>query len=332
MRIGMILNPYSKKNKRDPKRKDRLREILGNKGILTTTQSLQEIRPALEHFIQEKVTHFLSDGGDGTFHWVVNILQQCLEDGVLEKFPLCLPTNSGTMNCANNKVKVLGTGEEILMRLLNSSGSLPTYSLPTLQVDAEMVDGTHFKKICFAGAVLGIGPNFFEKYYRHPNRGPATMVAVIAKGVLSMFFNTAIIRLIPVPSIWKNYSKDLTRLTSAKVFLDEEELPIQRFRIINVGAYNQNFANIIRLFQFGKDGKMHCQLGYLSMFGVVANIPNLVFGRKLFGRQVWDQPGLKLECLCLEEKGFLSNWDGEVFSGFRKVTLTPGRTLPIPIC
>lgn len=332
MRIGMILNPYSKKNRRDPKRQERLRNIIGNRGILVATQSLQEIRPTLDHFIQEKVTHFLSDGGDGTFHWVVNAIQECLEEGKLEQFPYCLPTNSGTMNCANNKVQVLGTGEEIVTRLLNAPPNLPTYSLPTLQLDAELQDGTRFRKICFSGAVCGIGPNFFEKYYSYPNRGPATMVGVIAKGVLSMFLHTPIIQWLPFPSRWKRYSIELTRPTSAKVFLDGEELPLQQFRMINVGAYNQKFANIIRMFPFGKEGKMHCQAGYLSMPGVVANIPNLILGRKLFGSRVWDQPGLKLECICLEEQGFLSNWDGEVFSGFRKITLTPGRTLPIPLC
>lgn len=334
MRLGIILNPNSKKNKKDPQRKERLQQLIAPKGgLLVATKSLEEIRPTLEHFIQEGVTHFLSDGGDGTFHWVVNFLHELVEEGRLETFPPCLPTNSGTMNCANHKVGVLGTGEEIISRLLEAKEPLQTYSLPTMWLKGTQIDGSPIQKICFSGALAGIGPNFFEKYYANPNRGPVTMVAVIIKGLLSMLFHLPPFCWLPgIPTIWKQYSRDLTRSTSAQVFLDGQEIPLKQFRVINIGAYNQKFAHVIRLFPFGKEGKLHCTVGHLSMFGIALNVPSLIFGWRLRGKQLWDQPGEKLECLCYEEKGFYSNFDGEVFSGFKQVSLTPGPLLPIVLC
>ncbi len=70
--IGVLLNPNSRKNRQRPHRREKLQGIVGDYGIVRQTRDVEEIPPVLDEFIQREIPYWVSDGGDGALHWMIN--------------------------------------------------------------------------------------------------------------------------------------------------------------------------------------------------------------------------------------------------------------------
>ena len=53
-----------------------LQQILGHRGIVRETRTVEEIVPAVREFLARDVRYWVSDGGDGALHWLVNEAQR----------------------------------------------------------------------------------------------------------------------------------------------------------------------------------------------------------------------------------------------------------------
>jgi hypothetical protein len=332
--IGILLNPNSRKNKRNPQRRERLQEILGQRGSLVATRSLSEVRCVLEDFLAQDIKYFLADGGDGTFFWMVNTLRQIYREREQREYlPFCLPTNSGTMNCVNRKVQVLGSGEQIVRRLLKAleePSALKNYSVPTLKLTGENLQGEPFEQLCFAVALAGVGPNFFSIYDKIPNRGPKDMVWIVLKAIFSACLQLPVLRTLPLSL--HSYIHQLTKPAKAKVWMGNEVLPSEEFRFINASAFDLNFVHIFRMFPLAKEGKFHFQAGNPSLFRLILHLPHLVSGSLLRGQNMWEKAGLEMECVSEEPEGFSAILDGELWPHIRRLKISPGLTIPVPLC
>lgn len=135
--IGIITNPYSKLNKRDPSRTKLLGYILGEQGRLELTKSLDELQRVAYKFKQSGISTLAINGGDGTIARTLTAFIKAYGD---EPMPRVALLRGGTMNVLANNLGLKGTPEGLLFRLLEAMSSpdaIKTKSVRTLCVDGN---------------------------------------------------------------------------------------------------------------------------------------------------------------------------------------------------
>src|SRR5512137_309098 len=140
MQVGILTNLNSRKNRSRPERGQRLQRVLGPDGLVRQTRRIDEIRPVLEEFVDRGVRYWVSDGGDGTLHWMLNEGREVLErrglwqDG---RLPLLVPTNGGTIDFVARKAGITGSADAIIGSLvdgLRHGRDFPTVEMDSLEV------------------------------------------------------------------------------------------------------------------------------------------------------------------------------------------------------
>src|SRR5688500_16649128 len=71
MKIGVITNPRSRKNRGRPNRAAELQRIVGDVGEVHATTAVADIKPILRDFLRRRAQYWVADGGDGALHWMV---------------------------------------------------------------------------------------------------------------------------------------------------------------------------------------------------------------------------------------------------------------------
>src|SRR3989338_9471201 len=65
--IGVILNPYSRSNRKNPGRAERLGFIVGDKGSCHATRDISDVERFAQEFKERGVEILGLSGGDGTY-------------------------------------------------------------------------------------------------------------------------------------------------------------------------------------------------------------------------------------------------------------------------
>ncbi|MFW7378279.1 MAG: diacylglycerol/lipid kinase family protein [Oligoflexus sp.] len=116
--IGIITNPYSKLNKRNPQLIHLLRQELGTQGTVFVTKSLAELAEIPQQFLKSGCDILAICGGDGTIsHTLTSFIQAFGTDRPL---PRILLLRGGTMNLVASEVGQKGPPIQILRRFLHS--------------------------------------------------------------------------------------------------------------------------------------------------------------------------------------------------------------------
>jgi diacylglycerol kinase (ATP) len=177
--IGIITNPHSKLNKRNPKRQELLGYIVGSHGRLEITNSLEDIGRVANEFLENGVEILAINGGDGTISRTLTAFVNAYGDTPLPKVAIL---RGGTINVLASNLGIKGSPEQILYRLTESfsqKGALKTRKLATLDIEKNI------------GFLFGNGtvPNFLKEYYkRKSGRLGAGLYAV--RVLLSRFFGS----------------------------------------------------------------------------------------------------------------------------------------------
>ena len=178
--IGVITNPRSRKNQKDPRLTDRLRAIVGSHGRVVATESPAHVREVAREFLRDGIEILALNGGDGTNSVVLTAFIEEFGDRPL---PTVALLRGGTMNTISNSVGVRGNPRSILRRLVDGvSGrtELETVEYNLLRIDAG--NAVHF------GFIFGTGLffDFLEEYYSHGDVSPAIAAGVLSTGVWSI--------------------------------------------------------------------------------------------------------------------------------------------------
>ncbi|HVY62405.1 MAG TPA: diacylglycerol kinase family protein, partial [Planctomycetota bacterium] len=242
LRIGVITNPNSKKNRARHGRAAELQRILGDRGVVRETRSVEDIQPVIREFLEQDVRYWVSDGGDGALHWLINEAQPEFAARGLG-LPVTVPTNGGTIDFVAKKVGIRGQADQILAKLVEAEAA--GQGLPVEEVPSFIMSGTRveaggverpFEKIGFTAAVCGVGQRFFDLYYLEPLPGPDTLVKIIAKGVASIALNAPVVRSLPlVPRAWREYVHYMLKPHEVRVHVDGRRLPEPAQRALHVG-------------------------------------------------------------------------------------------------
>lgn len=159
--IGIITNPHSKLNKRNPARSALLGYILGEQGTLEVTNSLEDLGRVAREFKDKGIGILAINGGDGT---ISRTLTAFLKEYGERPLPRIVLLRGGTINVLANNLGIRGSPEQILYRLLeahSTSAGLTTTKVSTLEVEGNF------------GFLFGNGAAsaFLKEYYRRKS-GP----------------------------------------------------------------------------------------------------------------------------------------------------------------
>jgi diacylglycerol kinase (ATP) len=196
--IGVVLNPRSRRNLRDPSAAERLARTLGDHGIVRKVDSMDELHRAAEDFKRLEIDVLGISGGDGTNHVTIT--------GFLDVYSAPLPQiaflRGGTMNTVANSVGVRhGRPEGLLGRLIRAYAVRSTMPLANVERHLMRIGPRGSAKGCQYGFLFGTGVvhGYIAEYSRGGQPSPLGAAKTLARGIGSTLVGGEMIRRMAAP-------------------------------------------------------------------------------------------------------------------------------------
>jgi diacylglycerol kinase family enzyme len=173
--IGIIVNPYSRKNRKDPEGIKKIGYIIGDRGSCEATKSLADIERVAREFLAKKVEILGLSGGDGTNHITLTTFIKVYGDHPLPKIALL---RGGTMNTIANSCGISGTTDTILYNMVEKYHTGKPFKTTT-RVIMKIGDKYGF---LFGNGVVHA---FLAEYYATGKPSPWRAVTTLSRGVFS---------------------------------------------------------------------------------------------------------------------------------------------------
>ena len=176
--IGVVLNPKSRRNLRDPRAATRLAKKLGDHGIVRAAHSVDELHRIAEDFKRLHIDVLGISGGDGTNHVTITGFLNVYGGSAL---PSLAFLRGGTMNTVANSVGVAeGRPEGLLGRLMRAYARRASMPLENVERHVMRV-GSDYGFLFGTGAAYG----FLAEYYRDGEPSPLLAAKTLARGIAS---------------------------------------------------------------------------------------------------------------------------------------------------
>ena len=137
-KVGIIANPYSKLNKRNPKRLALMKQIVGSQGNFIVTRSIKELHSQIKQLSSSHYDLIAICGGDGTISQTLSCIIKYYPENRLPKVAVL---KGGTMNLIASQLKINGGQIRIVKRFvkgLSKNKKFQTKSLNSLEVDGNI--------------------------------------------------------------------------------------------------------------------------------------------------------------------------------------------------
>jgi len=300
--IGVVTNPRARKNVANPARIERLRLILGDKGILREARGLEGIGDIAREFRRLGIEILVIDGGDGTLHHTLSAFIPIYRGTAL---PPIVLSRGGTMNTVASSLGLKGLSEAVLERVVNAitgRGSFEVVRANALKVN----DGYGF--------IFGLGfpVSLLNAYYRGKGRGRGKTVTVLLKILLS-----AVEKPGPENVFFRPFEAD--------VWLDGKKLPFRRYTTIlgsTVRGVGLGFKPTRRAGEEGLFQMLCLDMGPPKM---VLNALKVLLGMELRDEGLLDRAATR-SVITLREPAEMQI-DGEMFENQREIRLQVGPSL-----
>lgn len=167
--IGIVTNPHSKLNKRNPERHKVLGYILGQRGQLAVTNSIAELESVAAEFKARDVEILAINGGDGTISRTLTAFIRCYGKEPLPKIAIL---GGGTINVLRTNLGIHGTPEDVLFRLVEQHSAGVDFQVKGVRTIE--VDGTY-------GFMFGDGivANFLDLFYRNKTNAAGSILLIL---------------------------------------------------------------------------------------------------------------------------------------------------------
>jgi diacylglycerol kinase (ATP) len=181
--IGIVVNPRSRRNLKDPRAASRLARALGDHGVVRTAQSRDDLARIAEDFRRLSIDVLGISGGDGTNHVTITGFLDVYAD---EPLPPIAFLRGGTMNTVANAVGISRGGPEGLLAALIARYADRGQN-PLRWVERHVMRiGDHCGFIFGTGAVHG----FIAEYNRAEDRSPIWAANVLARASAAVLLQT----------------------------------------------------------------------------------------------------------------------------------------------
>jgi diacylglycerol kinase family enzyme len=189
--IGVVFNPRSRRNLRDPQAATRLARALGDHGVVREARSVDELHVIAEDFKQLSIDVLGISGGDGTNHVTIT--------GFLDVYgaralPHLAFLRGGTMNTVANSVGVdKGVPEGLLGRLMRAYAQRASRPLANVERHVMKIGdarSSHYGFLFGTGVVYG----FLAEYYANGEPSPLIAARTLIRGIGSTIVQGAMIQ------------------------------------------------------------------------------------------------------------------------------------------
>jgi diacylglycerol kinase family enzyme len=212
--IGVIFNPRSGRNLRDPLAARRLSEAIGDHGVVREASSIDELYRVAEDFRSLKIDVLGISGGDGTNGVAITGFLDVYESTALPQIAFL---RGGTMNTVANSVGVRrGRPEGLLDRLIQAYVERSSRPLQNVERHVLRVRGERsLKSQVQSASTRGVAPALAEKYgfifgtgvvcgylaeyYRNGPPNPVVAAKTLLRGVGSAIVGGEMIRRMAEP-------------------------------------------------------------------------------------------------------------------------------------
>ncbi|MEE2752306.1 MAG: diacylglycerol kinase family protein [Myxococcota bacterium] len=187
--IGVITNPRSRRNRKDPRLAQQLAYVMGEQGQLYAPGDLDALDQVAQHFLDREIDVLAINGGDGTVHVVLSAFVRVYGERPLPRVAIL---RGGTMNTVASGIGIRGRPEGLLGRLVHQYHS----GRPLAVVERNLIRvGDH------VGFLFGNGlvTNFLSVYYEGSEPTPWKAFGMVMRSVFSAFVNGAYIRRMIAP-------------------------------------------------------------------------------------------------------------------------------------
>lgn len=254
--IGVVLNPHSKRYRKNPAKMKRMGFIVGDKGNFASTRDLQDIRRVAEEFKRKEIDILALSGGDGTNHVTLTTFIEVYGGTPLPKITFL---RGGTLNTIAFSCGIFGSPEKILSNLLYKYHEDEPFE--TTEVDIMNINGKY-------GFIWGLGVinSFMEAYYRggvpSPSQAAWTVVRCIASAVVNGPFACR-----------------LFERVDARVTVDGKVWPFKNYCAISAGSIPYLGLGF-RVFYLSAEPRRFHAIGFtMPPRNVLRYVPFLLLGR-----------------------------------------------------
>jgi diacylglycerol kinase (ATP) len=201
MSIGVVVNPRSRRNLRDPDASLRLARALGDHGIVREVHSLDDLHRTAEDFKRLHIDVLGISGGDGTNHVTITGF---LSVYAATPLPQLAFLRGGTMNTVANAVGIRrGRPEGVLGRVIRAYAERAVRPLANVERHVMRIGpaGQSDEGKVNYGFLFGTGVvyGFLSEYYRNGEPSPLVAAKTLARGVGSTLVGGETIRRMAKP-------------------------------------------------------------------------------------------------------------------------------------
>ena len=261
--IGIVLNPKSRRNLRDPGGARRLASQLGDQGVVRLARSIDELHRIAEDFKRLDIDVLGISGGDGTNHVTLTGFIDVYQGHTL---PAVAFLRGGTMNTVANSVGVRrGRPEGLLRRLLADYAVSAARPLENVERHVMRI-GDHYGFLFGAGVVHG----FLSEYYRDEDPNPLVAAKTLFRGIGSTIVQGEMIRRMAAP------------FRGSVTFDDGTEWPERDYFTIAGGTIDQIGLNFRPFHRWGDTPETFHLLGiHTSPLGFCTQLPRIWQGKPM---------------------------------------------------
>jgi diacylglycerol kinase family enzyme len=305
--IGVITNPRSKANKRDPSKMTRLAFLLGSRGEAQATRSLDDLHRVAEAFKAAQIDILGINGGDGTIHVTLTAFLKVYGDA---PFPKVAILRGGTLNTIAKSLGIRGDTQEILYEIIDryhAGETFRTIERPVLRI------GDQF------GFIFGNGlvSNFLEAYYGTGAPSPAVAAKLLFRGIGSLIVGGPL-------------SKRLFRRFNGRVTVDGEEWARRDYTAVAASTISEIGLGFKPFYRCTEKPGHFALLGiHTSALGFALELGRIHRGKPMKRHKTID--AIAREVLLESDEEFGFTIDGDIHKVNGSLTLTTGPTLSMII-
>ena len=277
--IGVVFNPRSRKNLRDPGAATRLARELGDRGMVREARSIDELHRIAEDFKRIEIDVLGISGGDGTNHVTITGFINVYDGMALPQLAFL---RGGTMNTVANSVGIpRGKPEGILGRLMRSYAARASRPLDNVERHVMRIgarrsrgpDRTHYGFLFGTGVVRG----FLAEYYAGGDPSPLIAAKTLSRAVGSSLVRGEMIRRMAEP------------FRGAVALSDGTRWPERDYLAIAAGTIDQMGLNFRPFRRYAeRPGCFHILGIHTSPMGFVRELPRIWRAQPMRGGKAYD--------------------------------------------
>jgi diacylglycerol kinase (ATP) len=302
--IGVVLNPHSKRYKKDPSKMKQIGFIVGEKASFEPTVDLRDVHRVAEKFKAKEIDILALTGGDGTNHRTLTTFIKVYQDQPLPKIAFL---KGGTLNTAAHSCGIKGSPEGILSNVLYKYHEDESFKMTQLQL-MKINDSYGFIWGC------GVIYRFMAAYYGRGDPSPLSAGMTLVRSVTSALFNGP-------------FASKLFRRFNGQVRVDGKVWPFRNYSAIYAGSVVELGLNF-KVFHHAQElGKFHSVAFSLPPRNVLRYVPAMFMGRDSRCPDLIEEPAQ--EMVVELEKPLPYTIDGDMHDPCGHFHLTPGPRLDV---